>query len=451
MKLLDAYKKAFRDLPSEIYAAEAVAETESELTVTLQNGAHSGSAASDVTSLFVRTQGEKGGFAYTQNLEEDPKEVLKRAHESSLYAQTEGLPIPGVNETTYMDMEPECELTDIAVLWKKAEAIDQWMTEHASGLSLRQLSVTDRIRTISVVNSKGRDCRTSSHCFCVSLFAADSRYPGNFLVDELTFSSVEEIADDIWARKLERWYWNAEAQQTVLPEFTSGSYRCILGGTVMNYIFITGWRMFTAGNYQKSTTPFSGQLQSVIAGPAVNITDRVSRAGSGYLYRADCEGTKGRDAMLVTDGVMTGCMSSLTDCGKDGSTGNGGRKDMISGTIHTDVVTMPKNFGIEPGAGTLEDLIETLSDGIYIYESFDQFHSVNTVSGECSIPCNGILIKDGKPTGTVKGLTINGKVQDILKEITALDDEVQVQPMFMLNSFTVSSPDVLVNKLNVSK
>lgn len=194
-----------------------------------------------------------------------------------------------------------------------------------------------------------------------------------------------------------------------------------------------------------------------IGGSVLNITDRITRKGSGYRFQADCEGSESQDVKLVTNGVLTGLMSNLTSGNVEAaeagvrSTGNAGRKAMISGNIHTDVVTIPKNFGIEPGTHSLQELLEEMGDGIYIYESFDMFHSVNTVSGEFTIPCNGILIKDGKPNGVVKGLTISGKVQDILADTRLVGKDTDVCPMLMLNSFTVASPGLLVEKLNVSK
>ena len=451
MEVLNAYKEAFLHLPEGIDAAEAVAETEAEQTVTLAKGVHNGSAFSDVTSLFVRTQGEKAGFAYTQNLDEDPADVLARAYESSKYAQTEGMPIPETGEFTYTLKEETCELTELAVLWKKAEQTDQWLNSQFPELTVQKLSVTDRIRTVSVVSSKGTDCRTSSHCFCVSVFASDVRYPGSFLIRELTAVSLEELRPEQWNRVVQRWYWTLEAQKQECDDFESGMYRCVLDGSVLNNIFLTGWRMFAAGNYKKSTTPFAGKMQEKIASFVVNITDCAVRDGSGYVYRADCEGIKGSKAVLVSDGIMKGCISSMKDCDRGCSTGNAGRKDMISGTIHTDVVTMPKNFGMEPGKGLLETLLEKMNDGMYIYESYDMFHSVNTVSGDYAIPCNGIRIKDGKPAGVIKGLTLNGRVQNLLQEIEELDSEISVQPMLMLNSFTVSAPDALVHKLSISR
>ena len=167
----------------------------------------------------------------------------------------------------------------------------------------------------------------------------------------------------------------------------------------------------------------------------------------------DCRGSAGRDAKLVTNGVLTELLTNSADknSGRASSTGNAGRKAMISGNIHTDVVTTPKNFGVEPGDSTLEELMETMYQGVYIYESFDMFHCINTSTGDCSIPCNGIVVENGHFKYRVEGLTINGKIQDILENVLQVGNDTSVLPMLMLNSFTVASPSVLVEKLNVSR
>ena len=465
MKALEAYKEVLQNLPEGIRLAEVEAETEGELSAVLQNGVHNGASLSEVTSLFVKTLGEKAGFTYTQNLEEDPSEVLLRAHESSVYSENTEMYLqkPGEPEVC-RSQEPECEPVKLQELWNAAEAVDQWLTAHYPTMAMRMLCVTDRIRTVGGGNSEGLDACVSSHSFCLSLFAADEQYPGSFLSDEITVRELSELKEDLFAEKLETWYWNLEAKKQggSGEGFVPGSYRCVLDGKVMNNIFLTAWRMFTEDNYQKKSTPFAGRMQTAVGSSKLTVTDRSVRKGSGYRFAMDCEGSVCRDVTLIRDGVLTGLLSNLTSAQKAEaasaenidlvpSTGNAGRKDMISGNIHTNVVTIPKNFGVEPGSHSLMELLEELSDGIYIYESFDMFHSVNTVSGEYSIPCNGILLQNGRPVQVMEGLTINGRVQDILANTELVGTDVSVCPMLMLNSFTVSSPSILVEKLNVSK
>ena len=94
MKGLETYQRRMKCLPTEITAAEAEAERTELLSLEVMQGENKGVQCSDVTELFIRVrtkdeEGEKSGFYYTQNLEEDPGEALKRAAENAAFAAQE--------------------------------------------------------------------------------------------------------------------------------------------------------------------------------------------------------------------------------------------------------------------------------------------------------------------------------------------------------------------------
>ena len=74
---------------------------------------------------------------------------------------------------------------------------------------------------------------------------------------------------------------------------------------------------------------------------------------------------------------------------------------------------MPKNFTIESGKASLEELLAACGDGVYVFENYDQFHALNVVSGDFSFPCKAVRIKGGKPVGMMEGLTMSGTVADL--------------------------------------
>ncbi|MDO5422553.1 MAG: metallopeptidase TldD-related protein [Eubacteriales bacterium] len=446
MKVLEAYQKAFASLPAKIREAEVEAETLAETTVVFQNGERQGNAASDVTELFVRASGEKTGFTYTQNLEEDPLEVLKRAYESSAYSQAEKPERMNGSAEGGTFTEPACESLPSAVLEEKAAEIDRWLAAQEPGLEIRMITVTDRVRTLGIVNTKGLLAQTSGRVLSVVLDAVEG---SEMFQQECTFRSVEEIPASLFEKGLKKW------RSMQLPEvpFASGTYPCVIDGSVMANILLTSWRMFSGVNYLAGSTPFAGKLGQRVGNETLRISDKAEQKGSGYRFALDCEGTAGADQPLVKDGILTGLMHDLATAEKmdTASTGNAGRKAMISGNIHTDVQVIPRNFAIEPGTVSLEELLSHMGNGIYLYESFDQFHSINTASGDYSIPCSGILIENGKMAGRIRGLTINGRVQELLAGIEEAADDLFVLPMLMLNSYTVASPSVRVTALNVSQ
>lgn len=448
MSVPKGYREAFLSLPSEIREAECEAESEKNIYVQLSGGAAAGSGASDTTALFVRATGERTGFAYTENLEEEPMAVLRRACENSLYSNREkpekmAEPAWGGAERGTLWEEPR--LAEGPELLKKAKELDEWICGHAPGLVSRSVMLTERLRTVHVVNSRGADRFFAAKTVSLDLALVDEQ--GDYLERELSFRSLSELSGDVCAGLLGEW------RLTKLPPAacSSGSFSCVLSGQVMTNIFLTAWRMFSGVSYLTGGTPYAGKMGERIGSDVLNLTDSPDLAGSGYSFLMDCEGTAGKKVSIVENGILTGRMHSLETAERLGETptGNAGRKAMIGGNIPTEVTVIPKNFGIAPGGDSLFGMFEKMGDGLYIYDSLDVFHSVNTASGDFAIPCCALLIKGGRPVGRADGLTMNGRVQDLLAGITAVGADVTVQPMLMLHSFTVSSPAVLVRELSI--
>ena len=84
MSYLDRYRHALGSLPEGVYEAEVDAERRVSTLVKRSGGEIVETGSSDTTELFVRASGDKTGYAYTQDLEEEPGEVLMKALEFSL-------------------------------------------------------------------------------------------------------------------------------------------------------------------------------------------------------------------------------------------------------------------------------------------------------------------------------------------------------------------------------
>lgn len=447
MKILDAYKSAFAQLPPEIRCAELEAEREAAMTVTVSDGARQGCSASDVTELFVRAGGDRTGFAYTQDLEEEPLAVIRRAYENSLWSQAAGPEHMNEPRTAAQGREQTPAAADIQALWEKAETIGRWLADSVPALDSYTVSVTDRVRTVGLVNTNGCDvCRAERNVF-VELLAV--KHGAGGFSREYTFPALDEGSPARFAGDLRKW------QACMLPEteLAPGSYPCVLDSAVMANILLTSWQMFSGRNYLDRRTPYAGLLGRSAASPILCIADLASMPDSGFRCAADAEGTACRDVEIVRGGVLCGLMHDLTSAAAMGAepTGSAGRRTLLSGNIHTDMLVMPRNFGILPGEGGVWPLLARLGDGLYIFESFDEFHSVNIGSGDFSIPCSGAVVKGGKLIGRVEGLTMSGTVQGLLSSVTAVGADLAVLPMVMLRSYAVFSPSVLVTGVSVSK
>jgi len=69
-------------------------------------------------------------------------------------------------------------------------------------------------------------------------------------------------------------------------------------------------------------------------------------------------------------------------------------------------------------------------------------HTVDTISGDFSLGCSGVLYRKGKREKTVRGITVAGNILELLSSV----EEVGNDLCFYGN---VGSPSVLVKKLTL--
>jgi len=450
MRELDAFRAKIGCLPEGALEAEVQAEKEDIISVEVSGGKPAGSAASDQTVLFVRVSGDKTGLVYTQNLEQDPSDVMRTAYENSMYSQAQSRePMHAPESAGHLIREEERTHIYAKELKAKAAELEKIITSEVGELSFSRMTLTETIRTMGLVNTKGCDMTYSRANYEAQVQLAQENGMGHYLFDVLQSApSVDEISPEYFLDRLAQW------KKYQLPETSCkpGNYRVVLDASVLCNILNTAWQMFSAPFYLSHNTPLTGKLGEKLFSDAVTIRDVPVMAGSGYQFPFDCEGSQGSENELVNKGSLKGLLHTLSSARemRMQPTGNAGRKTLLSGVVHTQVQAMPKNFLFMPEANTLDDLISDLNDGLYIHESYDVFHSINIASGAFTIPCKAIVIKDGRFKGVCQGLTMNGNICSLFKAIEKAADDVQLLPMVMLKSYTVAAPSVLVSNIQIS-
>lgn len=496
MRELEGYRKALAHLPQYISEAEAEAEKTVRTEAVVSGGISKGMEFSEKTELYVRATGEKTGMLYTEKLSMDPMEALKQAYRNSLEGETaELLNTPqkvadalaaraaqqseeeqktdareDAQEDTQADVQREaqadakeapqtdartsgslclgtCEGQEVSAAWLHAFASEierEICTGYgrAGSVSVRAAQV---ISTIGAVNSEGVDICGSTCRFDVTVNVSCREDPMRVYEETVSAKSTDEIHASYFVAQLKEW----ELSIRPAGKFQPGEYRAVLSSQAVNFLLVTGWKLFAAHTYQSGTNPLSGRLSEKIFSDCITIRDY---SDSVYPYLLDSEGTPARDVTLVENGILKGLMHNLTTAKNAGvlSTGNGGRRALLSGNIHTDMTIVPENFTMECGEATLEELIRTCQNGIYICEAFDQFHSLNTVTGDFTFPCRGVLIEDGRLTKSVAGLSMNGNIVDLFSHVELLGCNRQIEPMAIYENYLVSGPAMLVDALRIS-
>lgn len=441
MQELQAYRKAFEQLPQGVNAAEAQAERTIVMAASVSDGASAGMEYSDKTELFVRATGAKTGMVYTENLEEDPCGVLCQALDNSSLAQSAELMADA--DRLPLEQLPAEKAAD--ELHEAAAALEKQLKKQLDFVSELSVTIAQRITVIGVVNTNGADVGAAVNRFDVNVHAAHCKDPLKPFSEDKAYADLAQLGTEEWVRSLREWNDSIRPAGKIAP----GEYRAVLSARAMDYVLVTAWQLFSAACCQQGRSAIAGKLGQKLFADCITFCDH--KEGPGFAAVLDAEGVRCRNVTVAKNGVVTGWMHNLSTADKDGvsSTGNAGRRALLSGNIHTDMTVVPVCFTLESGEYSLSELIRMCGDGVYICENFDQFHSLNIVSGDFTFPCRAIRIENGQLTESAGGLVMSGNVVDLLASAEALGDTQRIEPMAMYNNYTVSAPAMLVSKLNI--
>lgn len=467
---LENYKKAIKNLPEYITECEINAEQKVSMMVSVSGGKVAKTNFSDVTSVYVRASGTKTGYAYTEDLGEEPVNVILRAYNNGIFSDSNKIDRLNSPETAFNEKllkygkQAEAENVIYGVAGSTAEKIEKetaFSDILAKALMMEEIIKTSHpaIKTVfvnirkdtfssSVINSMGVDV-----CFTRHVYYAQSGITAEISGDiadtlcAVSAASLEKLDPYLLVKQAGNFLKNKMEPGS----FTSGEFPVILSRNVGVNIMMTAWQLFSGLKYCDGSTALKGRLGEVIGSPALSIIDMPFHNATGYCFPFDCEGTTGRETVLVDKGKFTGLMHNLASAAQLNAvpTGNAGRVALLTGNVPTDIIITPKICCIMPGARSAEEWIKEMDEGVYITESYDIFHSINIGSGDFAIPCKGVVIKDGRPHHSAAALTICGNLLDLFNNIEETGNDLFIDE-FLLKSYCVGSPCLRIRKLQVN-
>lgn len=446
MKAIEPYRQAMERMAADLAWAEVNAQARESLLVGVQDGAITRTDANAQSAFYVRASGGRAGYAYTQNPQDDAQAVLRQAIENGLACETERANVLGAAATLAEDpLPPEATIEELAqagdTLAALAKAADPRILQASADLRMDTLHA-------QVLNTNGLDAAMARRVYAaeVSVLAGQD--------DQQVNASAQVTAASLAALDLQAAADRAAFQASMQlgqRDLTPGVYPVVLDSSVAINILVTAWQLFSASKYIDGASALSSKLGQAIGSPALTIRDVPAHAACGYRFPLDDEGTPATDTLLVDRGTLTGLMHTRATAAQMNTppTGNSGRVALLTGSIPTELIVVPKIITIEPGTATQADLLAAMNDGIWITRSFDIFHSVNVGSGDFAIPCSGAVIRGGKLDHTVGNLTICGNLCDLFMNIEQVGSDLWIDE-FLLKSYCMGAPSLRVKALQVN-
>ncbi len=281
---------------------------------------------------------------------------------------------------------------------------------------------------ISNSNGLSKNYKASSCSFGVSVIAekGDQKSPGGWSCSRRYYSDLEkpeDIAEKAVQLAVEMLDPRMVKTQRADVIFDSDVARSILGGILSA---INGERVLQGASFlrEKLNTAISSELITII-------DDGTAAKGLGSKW-FDGEGVPTQKRIIVDRGILKSFMYNTIAAKRAGvkSTGNASRRGFRS---------IPgigaHNFYMEKGDSIPEDIIQATKNGLLLKGVTG--YGINPVNGNFSGGATGFWIENGKIAFPVKGLTIAGKADEMLKAIDMVGTDLDLNRSFTAPTFRI--------------
>ncbi len=200
---------------------------------------------------------------------------------------------------------------------------------------------------------------------------------------------------------------------------------------------------------ERGTTPFANKLNQKIAHEAVTAVDEGLSNHSFGSLSVDDEGMEPERSILIQDGILKKFISDRAGELRTGHkrTGSGRRQNYAYAAA-----SRMRNTFIAKGEYTKEELINSISDGLYCKSMGGG--SVGATGQFNFAVEEGYLIKNGKLTKPVKGATLIGEAKEVMPKISMCGNDLELAPGFCGSvsgsvNVTVGQPHIKVDSITI--
>ena len=179
-----------------------------------------------------------------------------------------------------------------------------------------------------------------------------------------------------------------------------------------------------------------GQLGEKIANSKLTVIDDGAIPGKIGSRPFDAEGLPTRRTVVIREGALESYLLNTYTARKLKlkSTANAGRA--LTGAPGVEA----GNLYIEPGPYSPEEIIRSVSKGLFITELLG--FGVNIVTGDYSRSASGMWIENGELAFPVQGVTIAGNLKEMLNSVEMIGNDLDFRG-------SVVSPTLLIGKMTI--
>ncbi|MGH9402760.1 MAG: metalloprotease TldD [Terriglobia bacterium] len=374
--------------------------------------------------------GEQTGYAYTDDLE--PEKILKAARIAARIASgparvsTVGLSAVEPPRNVYPVASPATD-RDLSDKLNLARRADTAARAYDTRIQQVRVSYGDQVRHVLVAGSDGRVVADFQPLVRMSVFTI-AREDGNF--QSGSYGGGGRVGLEFFQGDHSPEYYAREAARQAIVQL--GAREAPAGE--MEVVLAPGWpgillheaigHGLEADFNRKGISAFSGRIGQRVASEICTVVDDGTVPARRGSLNVDDEGSPTHKTTLIENGILRGYLQDKlsSDVMKTSRTGNGRRESY-------EHIPMPRmtNTYMLAGNDDPEEIIRSVRRGLYaVYFGGGQ---VDITSGKFVFSASeAYLIEDGKVTAPVKGATLIGDGPTVLTRVTAVGNDLRLDP-----------------------
>lgn len=387
--------------------------------------------------------GGKMGYASTQALSQsEAAAIVERAVDNAQALESEDEVFLGEGGQTYepLDITPY-DLPSTEELIATVLATQEKLYANPGVIDGCQSQGFVEHSEVAICNSKGLDLHYENNAaglVAVAVVTNGTEMANSF---EFKLGKLDTIDTDALTKKAA----DSALQKLGGEVAPTGKYPVVFNPDAMSSLLQVYSSIFSSEAAQKGLSKLAGQEGQIIAADTVTLVDDPFHKDNPEPMNFDAEGSPTHKKNIIENGKLTTLLYNLKTAHKAGckTTGNASK-----GGYTAPVGISPFTMYLAGGDMTEEELLAKVGSGVYITDLAGLHAGADAISGDFSLQSSGFMIEDGKKTTYVKSFTVAGNFYDLLKNVVAVANNMEL-PRAM-GKTTFGAPTTWVDGLSIA-
>ena len=387
--------------------------------------------------------GGKMGYASTQALSQsEAAAIVERAVDNAQALESDDEVFLGEGGQTYepLDITPY-DLPSTEELIATVLATQEKLYANPGVIDGCQSQGFVEHSEVAICNSKGLDLHYENNA--AGLIAVAVVTNGTEMANSFKFKlgKLDTIDTDALTKKAA----DSALQKLGGEVAPTGKYPVVFNPDAMSSLLQVYSSIFSSEAAQKGLSKLAGQEGQIIAADTVTLVDDPFHKDNPEPMNFDAEGSPTHKKNIIENGKLTTLLYNLKTAHKAGckTTGNASK-----GGYTAPVGISPFTMYLAGGDMTEEELLDKVGSGVYITDLAGLHAGADAISGDFSLQSSGFMIEDGKKTTYVKSFTVAGNFYDLLKNVVAVANNMEL-PRAM-GKTTFGAPTTWVDGLSIA-